>query len=98
MSKNKTVFICAENTLVDNNSRLIESTVNRLKELKKQKYTIVLWSAKGRNYCETLISVHHLQKLIDFSVGKPDIIIDSDDYPLRESKIESPKFMKREFV
>jgi hydroxymethylpyrimidine pyrophosphatase-like HAD family hydrolase len=94
----KTVFVTAEATLIDSNNKIIESTLTRIKQLKKEGYSIVLWSAKGRRYCESVVELHSLKKVIDMCIAKPSLIIDSDDYPLRGSKVETPKYLKREFV
>lgn len=94
----KTVFITVETTLVDNNNKLIDSTIARIRQLKKEGYTVVLWSDKGRKYCESIVDLHNLKKVVDVCVSKPTLLIDSDDFPLRGSKLETPKYLKREFV
>ena len=94
----KTVFVTAEGTLVDSNNNIINSTITRLTQLKKEGYTIVLWSSKGREYCESIVYLNNLQKTVDFSIAKPDLVLDADDYPLRNSKHETPKYLRREFA
>ena len=98
MAKNgKTAFFAVEGTLIDGSSKLIQSTVTRIKDLKKQGYTIVLWATKGGRYAESVAELNNIRNLVDIYIGKPSIVVDSDEFPLRTAQLETPKYLRREF-
>ena len=71
----KTIYIDADNTLIVNGV-LNDTLVDWIKGRRRDCFEIVLWSARGRLYAESVAERFMVADLFDFVVSKPGYIVD----------------------
>lgn len=54
----------------------IWSTVEKLRKFKQEKYTIVIWSQTGYNWCVEVVNKLRINHLVDVCMTKPTKFID----------------------
>lgn len=70
-------YIDVDLTLVDLNCKVYPQAVKELPRL-MQKYTLVAWSAGGKDYAERVLRDNHIIKYFDYVLSKPSFLIDDD--------------------
>lgn len=86
MSK-PTAYIDVDLTLVDLDLNLLPHVPEQLERL-SYKYTLVCWSAGGKDYAESVLKKHRLSHYFDYVLSKPFIVIDdAPDHLLSHARV-----------
>lgn len=88
------VYIDVDLTLVDLETGLYPGVRDKLRQLALH-YTLIAWSAGGRDYAEEVLKRNDVVHLFTFVLSKPFIVIDDDVEHLlrscRQVKIDNPR-------
>ncbi len=73
--RNKSIFIDIDGTLISRGV-LNETIVTFCKRKKAEGFDIILWSARGREYAETVAAMCGITDLFTAIIGKPGYVVD----------------------
>lgn len=93
----RTVIFDAD-TLLDKNKQLRQAEIRRAGEYKRAGYSVGIWSERGVDYADSIRVNFDLYHVFDFAMSKPSVLIDEDDYPLRNTKLELPGYRRGQYV
>jgi phosphoglycolate phosphatase-like HAD superfamily hydrolase len=74
--KNANIFVDVDQTLIDENGKMLTGATEALTKLKEKGCHLFLWSTNGADYAKTVAKLNGLTDLFEGFAAKPDIIID----------------------
>jgi ribonucleotide monophosphatase NagD (HAD superfamily) len=74
--KNANIFVDVDQTLIDENGKILAGATEALTKLKEKGCHLFLWSTNGTDYAKKVAQVNGLTDLFEGFAAKPDIIID----------------------
>ena len=74
--KNANIFVDVDQTLIDQNGKMLPGAAEALNKLKEKGCHLFLWSTNGTDYAKKVAQVNGLTDLFEGFAAKPDIIID----------------------